>query len=312
MCSVEFRRRIIHRESGVNGLPRAGRTEFERRSHDFRIIAEAREPVDCRLFAEPGHLALRKSSSGLLNLLNRLFPSQPPCEVRPQFRVADKLKSFCVGRDAARDQPADFLDPTREDHRFDARMNPFIKRRARGEKPDLPDFVPYEAAPARAMNLANRRACEKPDLNRANDFLPIAGSNPRGRLRVEPHQNAMEMLRFFPLGFCAQALSQPFGPSWCIGQTLEQRAQIQSGARGENRKLAAAANVFENFPSAPRIIAGREDILRLDDIHKMMGNTLLLASRDFRGADVEMAVDLRGIADENFAAHPLSELNPER
>ena len=44
----------------------------------------------------------------------------------------------------------------------------------------------------------------------------------------------------------------------------------------------------------------------------MMGNSLLLALRNFRGADVEIAIELRGIADYNFAAKLLGDAHGQR
>ena len=58
---------------------------------------------------------------------------------------------------------------------------------------------------------------------------------------------------------------------------------------------------FESFDSPPLVIAGGKNFLRLDQIHQMMRDAALVGRGNFRGADVEMPIDLRGIADEDFA-----------
>ena len=52
--------------------------------------------------------------------------------------------------------------------------------------------------------------------------------------------------------------------------------------------------------------------IRLDEIDKVMPDAALLGKGNLRGADVEVAVDLRGVADEDFAAKFRSKLDSER
>ena len=50
----------------------------------------------------------------------------------------------------------------------------------------------------------------------------------------------------------------------------------------------------------------------IEQIDQMVRDVLLLGGRNFAGADVEMTVELRGIADENFAVEFLGELEAQR
>ena len=43
-----------------------------------------------------------------------------------------------------------------------------------------------------------------------------------------------------------------------------------------------------------------------------MRNTVLLRRGNFRGADIEVAIHLRGIANQYFAAQFFGEVNPQR
>ena len=52
--------------------------------------------------------------------------------------------------------------------------------------------------------------------------------------------------------------------------------------------------------------------MRLDKIHQVMRNAALLGDGNFRRADIEAPIDLRGIADQNFAAEALRQRNSQR
>ena len=60
------------------------------------------------------------------------------------------------------------------------------------------------------------------------------------------------------------------------------------------------------------ILTCRENFIRLNEIDQVMRNAALLCGRHFCGADIEMAIDLCRIANENLSAHPLGKFDPER
>src|SRR5580658_878466 len=121
----------------------------------------------------------------------------------------------------------------------------------------------------------------------------------------------MNVLRATDRNALAQASAQFFGSRWRIGETFEQRAQIQARASGQNRQLAAARKIFKPRQSKPPVIAGGENVGWFDEIDQMVGNSLLLSRRNFRRADVEVTIDLRGIADEDFGVKLLGERDAE-
>src|ERR1700678_1864846 len=97
-----------------------------------------------------------------------------------------------------------------------------------------------------------------------------------------------------------QALPNCFRAFRRISEAFEQSAHVKAGPGGDDGKLAAFAEIGENSESAAAIFARRENLFWLDQINEVMRNSLLLRYWNLSGADIEMAVDLGGIADENF------------
>ena len=60
------------------------------------------------------------------------------------------------------------------------------------------------------------------------------------------------------------------------------------------------------------VISGRENFRRLDEVDQVMRDAALLGCGNFRGADIEAAVNLRGIANQHLPIQALGEPNRER
>ena len=160
------------------------------------------------------------------------------------------------------------------------------------------------------MNFADGLSRQYAHFDGADDFLRVARGDSAGGFAVQAREHPVEIFGALLRGLLAKPLAQFFRSLRRVGQAFEQRAQIESRARREDRQLAPRAHVFEHFDRAPAIFACGENFLRLDEIHQMMRDAALLRDRNLRGADVEMAIDLRGIAYQNFAAEPFGERIP--
>ena len=69
---------------------------------------------------------------------------------------------------------------------------------------------------------------------------------------------------------------------------------------------------FAHRVAAPAIFTRSENFCWLDEIDKMVRDSALFGEGNFSGADIEMAVDLRGIANKDFAAQALGEIDSQR
>jgi hypothetical protein len=120
------------------------------------------------------------------------------------------------------------------------------------------------------VNLANRTSGNHAHLDRADDFLRIPRGDSRAGFAVQPREDVVEILGAVPRYISAKPCAQFFRSLRCVGQAFEERAQVESSSRREDWNLAATAHVFENFESAPAILARRENFVGFDEIDEMV------------------------------------------
>ena len=162
------------------------------------------------------------------------------------------------------------------------------------------------------MNLTDRFPRDDADFEGADNLLRVAWSDSGRRFWIHARKKSVEVFGSRVPRFLAQPLAQFIRSGWSIGQPLEQGAQVKPGAGRENRQSCPTAQAVEDVDCLPPVIAGREYLVRLDEVDQMVGNATLFGRRNFRGADVEMAVDLGRVAGQDFAAKLLRQANSER
>jgi hypothetical protein len=222
------------------------------------------------------------------------------------------LEWFRIGRQAALDQLRDFLEPARLDHRLDARMDSPVERFARREQANFDNRVTFERRAAAAMNFRDGLAGEEAHLEGANCFLGVLGGDTRRGFGVETGKQAMKVRRAVNFRAGAQALTNRFGAFRDIGEAFEQGAQVEAGPGGEDGKFFAFAETGEDREGAAAIFARSEDFFRLDEVDKVVRDSLLFRRRNFSSANVEPPVNLGGIADDDFAVALFSEFDTQR
>jgi len=162
------------------------------------------------------------------------------------------------------------------------------------------------------MNFADRFPCENAHFNRANNFLSVARRDPIGGFAIQSVEEPMQMLGAARLNFCAKPFTEFFGSGGRIGESFQQSAEIKARARGEDGKFAAPSDIFEGIECVAAIFSGSENFLGFYQVNEVMRNSALIGGRNFSGPDIKMAVNLRGIADKNFAAELLGKFDSQR
>ena len=130
-----------------------------------------------------------------------------------------------------------------------------------------------EAASAAAMDFADCFSREDAHFDCANNFLSVARGNPAGGFAIQSVEQAVQVVRAVRLNFCAKTFAEFFGASRRIGESFEKRAEVKAGARGEDGKFAAPANIFQNIQGAATKFSGGKDFLRFDKIDEVMRNS---------------------------------------
>ena len=319
---------------------RTSRDQVERGGDGFGVVAEGFEPVQVWLAAEPRELALGEAARGSLDICDCHGEADAAFEMRAQVGVADELEGFGVGRNAAgvvthpfthffthprRNEVTDFVQPAGGEHGIDARVDAGVKGWAWRREADFRDGIAFECVYTRsgtrflsrfglagAENFGDGFSGEDAHLDGADYFLGVARGDAGGGFAVEAGEDFVQV-RCATL-FCAasQTLAQFFRARGSVGEAFEERAEVESCAGGNDRQLVAAAEIVERDERVTAVVAGGENFVRLDEIDEVMCDALPVAARDLRGADVEVAIDLRRIADEDFAVEAAGEFDGER
>ena len=125
---------------------------------------------------------------------------------------------------------------------------------------------------------------------------------------VHAREQAMQVFRPVQFGTLTHTFTQLFGPLGRLCQAFEQRAKVKPGSGGDDRQLPAPVHVFEHIEGSPAIFTGRENFVRLDEINEMMRDATLFGGRHFARANIEVTINLSGIADEDFTTEAFGKM----
>ena len=109
-----------------------------------------------------------------------------------------------------------------------------------------------------------------------------------------------------------QSFAKFFGPLRHVRKSFQQRADVQTGANGENRESRAAAKIGEDSQSELPIASGGCGFLWIENVNQVVRHSAALRRGWFGSADVEASIELRGIAGSYFSAELLSQPNAQR
>ena len=133
--------------------------------------------------------------------------------------------------------------------------------------------------------------------------------DPLGGRRIQAPQEAMQGLPAPPLGHIRQPRPQLFGPLRGFEQSFQERAKVKSRPAHHNREPAAPADFRQHARGCLAVIPRCEDFAGFGHVEQVVRNAAPLRDRDFPRADVETAIDLHGIAIDDFAPQLFRESN---
>ncbi len=100
---------------------------------------------------------------------------------------------------------------------------------------------------------------------------------------------------------CRQAIAERLIADRSLKKSIEQRAQVEAGASCQNRKPAARGNFRDGSARQAGVFAGRAELVGIEDIDQVMGDTTALGQRQFGSADIKVAIHLQRVAVDNFS-----------
>jgi len=267
-----------------------------------RIVAKACEPVHRGFAPKPGELALRVAAGGLLNRGARLLHREPVLQDFAQFAITDKVERFRVFGQPGMEQGTNFFDPAICEHGVGSGKDSLVQSFADRGEPNLQRAPTLQWSAATSVQLGERHFGEQAHFDGTNQFLLVRGGDFLRGLGIEARQDPMQVPGTMFLRAVPQPLAKLLGALRDVREALEECAQIQSRANGENREARAVAQIGEDREGHLPIAACRGRVLRAEHINQVMRNPAALGRRRLCRAHVEPAIELRRIARDYFAA----------
>jgi len=127
-----------------------------------------------------------------------------------------------------------------------------------------------------------------------------------GRGRLQTREQTVQ--RTGPTLF-ADLQTRPDGlvPRGQLVEAFEQGSEVESGASHDDWQTAAGRDFRNCLPGEPRIVACGVTVCRFQHVEKMVRCVSTSGDRRFGGANVEPAIQLQGVAIDDFAAESRGE-----
>src|SRR5688500_17820907 len=108
-----------------------------------------------------------------------------------------------------------------------------------------------------------------------------------------------------------ETLAQRFVSWWTRKKWLPQGAQIETRSPYKQRNTSAAFDFIDLLCRFARPFAGGVVDVRRDEIDQMMWDAFALLERHFGGGNLDLFVDLDGVAVDDFAVELEGDFDPE-
>ena len=278
---------------------------------DAFVVAETTEPMHVRLAPEPCNLPLGVPTRSLLDFS---YSGGERCGVEnviSELSVPKESERLGCGADLDADEVAYFVQPARSEHSLDAMVNLCVEFFPVGEQANFCHCKALQSSAIATAKLAGGFSGEETEFDGSYELLRVAAGDLAGCDGIAPEEHAMKVLRTAEGGSLPKALAKSLRAAGKIVKAFEKSAKIETGTDSEDGKLAAMRDFFESLQGVATVVSGSENVLGFGEIYEVMGNSVLLRWRDFAGAYIEVAVNLSGVAADDFAIELLREKQSE-
>ncbi len=214
--------------------------------------------------------------------------------------IADRFEGLgrfrvSPGQDAGR-----FVNQPVGEHEFEARFQPLVELLAVGKQPDFQNPEALEGIARPRPDIGRGTALGEADLDRPNGLGQVVGVDAGRRRRIEAPQQPVDQAGT-PRFASGQPRAELFISPRPGREAFDERPKIETGSAGYHRKTAAFGDLAENRTGGARIIAGVENLIRVQRVDQEMRDAAPLRFRGLGRSNVETAVHLDGIAVDDFA-----------
>ena len=95
-------------------------------------------------------------------------------------------------------------------------------------------------------------------------------------------------------------------------EAVDERAQVEAGAAGDDGQVAAFGDAGEGFAGQAAVVAGGAGLVGPGDVDQVVRDEGALFVRGLGGADLHLAIDGDGVAADDLAVELFGETQGER
>ena len=201
-----------------------------------------------------------------------------------------------------------FLDEAAVEHGGGAVVDAVVELRAGRVEGEAEGAVAGKGVAAAGWLLGGKRlAGGEEELERADELRGVVGVDAVGGERVKAGEQAMEGGGIAG----AEARAEGWVGGRCVVETVEQRAEVEAGAAGDDRQAPTGGDGGERLAGVAGPVAGVETLVGIDEVEEVVRDEGAVGGGGLGGADLHAAVHADGVAGEDFAREALGEAEGE-
>jgi len=150
-----------------------------------------------------------------------------------------------------------------------------------------------------AEHLGGSAAREEADFESTYQLGEVVGMDALGGGGVEVPQKPVDRARAAMLSG-SQAIAQGLVARGSRKKTVHKGTEIKTGSTGQDRDMPAMGDFGKHATGQAGVFAGAEYLVGIENIDQVMGNATAVLGWELGGADIEIAVNLQGIAVYDF------------
>src|SRR5580700_7544660 len=202
------------------------------------VVAASGQPVDIGFFAKPGDLAFSVVAMGLAGGCDGFGLGDFAAKDGAGLSVAEGVKG-AGGFSVLGDEGAGLCDEAGCEHGFRAGVDAVVERGTGRVEADAEDAIAGQRVSPGGPGAGERLAGGEADFDGADEFGVVVGVNARGCGGIEPVQQAMEPAGWMLFRAAAQAVAEIFRALRSLEEAVEESAEVESGAAGDDGEMAA-------------------------------------------------------------------------
>jgi len=259
------------------------------------VAAEAGEPVECGIFAEPCELAFGVVAVALLGGGDGLVSGKFAAQESGGLGVAERGQWTAI-RAVACDELGGLFDEAtsvvwRVEHLGGAVVDAGIEFGAGRVEAESQDVEAGERI-ARLLPLAgDGPAGGERNLNGADDLGRVVGMDQLCRGGVEMAEDAVQVHWATELGALAELIAQGLELRWCGEETVDERAQVKAGSAADDGQAAAHDDSTDGLAGEAAVIPGGARSIRRKDVDEVMRDAGAFSYRWLGGTDLHATID---------------------